>query len=157
MFVTGESKLVARSLRFTGGGGELIGFGGGIYTESATTVRLERCEVTGNSAANHGGGIYNGGTMALINTNVTNNTAISVGGGIYNYVMLTLKQNSNVTGNYAQFGPGGGIYNLTDATVNAFTPSSVRNNTSGSAHTPDDCAGDGTYAGDSESVCAVGP
>jgi hypothetical protein len=155
MFVTGSSKLVARSLRFTGGGGELIGFGGGIFTESTTTTKLEHCEVTENSAANHGGGIYNGGTMALINTNVTDNTAISAGGGIYNYATLTLKENSGVTGNHAQFGPGGGIYNNTDATVNAFTPSTVNSNFVGS--TPDDCAGDGTYAADSDSVCATGP
>ncbi len=71
--------------------------------------------VSGNSAEFQGGGISNGGTMALTNTTVSGNSAPMIaGGGILNNGTLTLI-NTTVSGNSS--GWGGGIRNYGTATL----------------------------------------
>jgi uncharacterized repeat protein (TIGR01451 family) len=73
-----------------------------------------------------GGGICNGGTLTLSNSNVSRNTANGSGGGINNEGTLTLN-NSNVSGNTAN-GNGGGIFNSGALTLK---DSAVSRNTAG--------------------------
>lgn len=83
----------------------------------------------------HGGGIYNHGTLNLINSTVTNNKAGfsgtlggSGGGGIFNHGGTLNVTNSAVSNNEAGLGiDGGGIYNTDNGTVN-ITNSTVSNN-----------------------------
>ena len=59
-----------------------------------------------------GGGIYNGGTLTLLNSTLSGNSA-GYGGGIYNDHGTLTVQNSTLSGNSADVfsGGGGGIYN----------------------------------------------
>ena len=75
--------------------------------------------ITGNTASNSGGGIYAGtiGTGAaeihsikLTDSTVSKNTAACNGGGIYNIFDLTVDGSSQISGNTATSGYGGGIY-----------------------------------------------
>jgi len=88
--------------------------GGGIYVYRST-LWLNQCVVSGNSAAGAsiGGGIYDLGILSLFGTAVIGNTAIAGGGGIAltQYLNAT---NSTITGNSATgtapgLGTGGGI------------------------------------------------
>ena len=69
--------------------------------------------ISGNSANDSGGGIYNYGTGLLINTTVTNNTtdannnSSGDGGGIYNNGELFSLRNTIVAGNFDNPGSGG--------------------------------------------------
>jgi hypothetical protein len=76
--------------------------GGGIYNGPGGTVTLSNCTLRNNAAA-FGGGIYNssGGTLNVTNTIITANTAGQPdhGGGIYNLGTLSLSVSSSVTGN----------------------------------------------------------
>ncbi|MFN7414879.1 MAG: beta strand repeat-containing protein, partial [Dolichospermum sp.] len=88
--------------------------GGGIYIGENATALLFNTTVKDNSNSSYfssGGGIYNGGVLALVNSTVADNKVVgssTYGGGIYNSgqaILLgtTIKNN---TGTY-----GGGIYN----------------------------------------------
>jgi len=93
--------------------------GGGIFNNFGGTVTLTNSTVSGNTA-NYGGGIINDGTMTLTNSTVSGNTATFDGGGILNARTMTLT-NSTVSGNTANFRGGGiingSILNLTSVTV----------------------------------------
>jgi hypothetical protein len=91
--------------------------GGGIFNDHST-LTLNNCTLSGNSAG-VGGGIFNNaatygypGTLTLNNCTLSGNSA-GIGGGIYNdgsfhgYATLTLN-NCTLSGNSA--GAGGGIY-----------------------------------------------
>ncbi|NET59754.1 MAG: DUF4347 domain-containing protein [Symploca sp. SIO2E6] len=71
-----------------------------------------------------GGGIFNRGTLTLNNSTVSGSTANNRGGGIFNFgnganaATVTLNNNSTVSGNTAVF--GGGIFNRGEA-ANAAT------------------------------------
>jgi uncharacterized repeat protein (TIGR01451 family)/CSLREA domain-containing protein len=77
---------------------------------------------TGRVVGDHGGGIYNAGTLTLTDSTVSGNNAY-LGGGIYNAGTLTLV-NSTVRGSTAE--QGGGIYN--DAGSVQLTSSTVEDN-----------------------------
>ena len=101
------------------------GIGGGLYSQGVTS--LTDCTVSGNTAANHGGGIdQNGGTIAVTNTYVGSNTVPNGnGGGVYisaggaaSLTGCTIKDNS-AGGSYTN---GGGLSNygavtLTNCTI----------------------------------------
>ena len=100
-------------------------YGGGIYNESL--LEVSGCSITGNTAHDSGGGLYNFGTATLVNTTISDNQAFYIdvdgttnnGGGISNQGTVTLL-NCNIVNNravvqlgQAQFGGfGGGIYNF---------------------------------------------
>jgi hypothetical protein len=65
--------------------------GGGIYNDTAGTAMLVNTTITGNTAMNEGGGIYNLGTLWLLNCTIDSNIASGdpgdapiEGGGIWN-------------------------------------------------------------------------
>jgi CSLREA domain-containing protein len=64
-----------------------------------------------------GGGIWNTGTVYVLNSSIINNTAFEAGGGVYNVLGHVYLTNSTVSGNFTINGagnspcPGGGIAN----------------------------------------------
>lgn len=74
---------------------------------------LARATVTGNrTQSGNGAGIYNSGSMYIIDSTIAGNTSSNLGGGIYNIGPLGMV-NSTVSGNSAAI--GGGIYNAGEA------------------------------------------
>jgi uncharacterized repeat protein (TIGR01451 family)/CSLREA domain-containing protein len=110
-----------------GAGGIGFGFGGGIFNEG--TLTITNSAVSGNSAADQGGGIYNAaGMLTITNSTVSGNSALTeVGGGIYNAGTLTIT-NSTVSGNSSAVAGGGGIFNGGVLTI---TNSTISGNTAG--------------------------
>jgi hypothetical protein len=88
--------------------------GGGIFNDG--TLAIINSTISGNVALRplpNGGGIFNNGTLRISNSTISGNSA-SRGGGIRNYNSGTLTiNNSTLNGNHAAF--GGGIRN--DGTV----------------------------------------
>ena len=113
-------------------GGNISGNGGGIYI-AAGTVTIEKSSIS-NSKASNGGGIYNLGTLTIIDGTISLNNATQTefnsethGGGIFNASTLTIN-NSTISENTAastgedyNFTYGGGIYNEGTLTINNST------------------------------------
>jgi len=126
----------ARGLTLTGGGGVGAGAGvqntgtlfleasaisgnragwagGGIFNSSGGTLTVDSSSISANSAANDGGGgLYNEGTLTLLNSTISDNTANHDGGGIANNGMLTIDAgvmsgNSGAGGGALANWPGG--------------------------------------------------
>jgi hypothetical protein len=81
--------------------------GGGIYNDTAGTAMLVNTTVRGNTALNEGGGIYNLGTLWLLNCTIDSNIASGdpgdapiEGGGIWNSGTVYSK-NTILAGNLA--------------------------------------------------------
>ncbi len=79
------------------------------------TILIENCEITGNTAAGDGGGLYAsslyyGSVLTIANTTISNNTATDNGGGlVVDDLAGTLRIiDSKITGNVATNGNGGG-------------------------------------------------
>ena len=84
--------------------------GGGIDNESASTVTVTNCTLSGNIAG-LGSSIFNGGTLTVVNSTLSGNMA-SEGAGTYNDGSGTLTiTNSTVSGNMASLA-GGASFNL---------------------------------------------
>ena len=90
-------------------------FGGGIYNFAGSSLSVSNSTISGNSAQ-FGGGIYNfdGSSMSVSNSTVSGNSAQGRGGGIGNEGTLSVN-NSTLSGNSAQL--GGGIYHGSAASV----------------------------------------
>jgi hypothetical protein len=76
--------------------------GGGIFTTAGHTARVIQTTISGNTAANIGGGIANSGTTTLIRTLVRFNQAIgnaTAGGGVQNAAGTVTLRGSLVTTN----------------------------------------------------------
>jgi CSLREA domain-containing protein len=84
-------------------------FGGGI--NNGGTLTVNGSTISGNSADEWGGGIYNsvGGTLTVTNSTISGNTVNLYGGGIVNFDTLTV-ESSTITDNSAGQ-EGGGIWN----------------------------------------------
>jgi hypothetical protein len=84
-------------------------FGGGIFNFGTLTV--VNCTVSGNStsgSSDNGGGIYNGGTAFITNSIISGNftAAFGEGGGIYSDGITMGITNSTISGNSAKAGSG---------------------------------------------------
>ena len=103
--------------------------GAGVAVESSASLTLDTVTVTGNQATggvNSGGGLYNAGTLTIVDSSISNNVSGSIGGGLYNVGTASLSQ-SLVAGNTAT-NNGGGIYHtgvstldLTNVTISGNT------------------------------------
>jgi CSLREA domain-containing protein len=106
-----------------------LGGGGGIANGGSLT--LSNSNVISNSAIGGfgvGGGIANVGTLGITASTINGNTAMdSHGGGIFNTGMLTVT-GSSVNGNAANSGAGGGIFNDVGGTTK-LTNVQISNNT----------------------------
>jgi hypothetical protein len=103
-----------------------------VVTISSATAHVNLSQLTLRNGSGHlhgGGGIYNAGTLAIVNTTVSGNTSNDsvnalggLGGGIYNGGKLTIG-NSTIRGNTVTRGSigaiagGGGIYNTGNLTI----------------------------------------
>jgi parallel beta-helix repeat protein len=103
-----NSTTTIDGFTITGGG---TNYGGGVYNDGASPV-VSNCIITGNTAANFGGGIYNlnGSSPLVVNCIIAGNTAtLFHGGGIYTDASSTPTIiNCTIAGNSAS--QGGGIY-----------------------------------------------
>jgi hypothetical protein len=97
--------------------------GGGLWNEG--TLTLLNSTVRDNDAGLSGGGLSNWGTLTLRNSTVSDNSSTGNGGGLANEGTLTLR-NSTVSSNSAFV--GGGLANFGTLT---FTSSLVAHNTAG--------------------------
>ncbi len=112
-----ESVVIAKGLTLIGAGAGKTVLDGGdavqvLVINQGATVALQDLTITKGNAES-GGGISNHGTLALRGVSVTGNTAPNHGGGIYSDGNLTLQSGSHVTGNTTEFeaAGGAGIYN----------------------------------------------
>src|SRR4029077_7065123 len=86
----------------------------GALTINKTTLSKNLASATDRHSA--GGGIFNGGTLAINNRTLTGNSAVGYGGGgIYNDGTLAIN-NSTLTGN-STTGIGGSIYTYSEGTA----------------------------------------
>ncbi len=80
------------------------GYGGGIFNALKASATVTGGSVSGNNAQHDGGGIYNDGTLTLIGNTLTGNIANDgLGGGIFNDKKghLAIQSASSVVNNYA--------------------------------------------------------
>ncbi len=105
--VTGAQAVSISGLTIRNG---QLSEGGGIYNADTVTLTIINSTLSGN-AAGLGGGVFNSGTLTIINSTVSSNMA-SEGGGIYNPGSgpLTIT-NSTFSGNAALVA-GGASFNL---------------------------------------------
>ena len=96
------SDTIIRNNTANGTGNNELG-GGGVYA-NVRNMTLTSSEVKGNTAAKHGGGIYknsegNDRYLIIDNSRIMGNTAGNQGGGVYDKSQLTLRNNTEITGN----------------------------------------------------------
>ena len=85
-------------------------FGGGIYTEAATTTSVSGGSVHGN-ASSYGAGIYCCGDLDVSGGGISENTCVQSGGGIYVQSTGSLDiSGGDIYANIATNGAGAGIY-----------------------------------------------
>jgi CSLREA domain-containing protein len=110
------------------------GSGGAIWNGALDTVELNtNCLLSGNTAQERGGGIYNwGGYLTVRNSTISQNTAVmNDGGGIHNDASGTLvMEDSTLSSNRCQdpTRKGGGLYTNGSATLTRCT---IRDNQAG--------------------------
>lgn len=115
------TALTLRCLTLTGGEPDVLtASGGAILNEGSSTLTLERCTLTSNSARNGtGGAIHNNGTAVLTHCTLSGNSAPGVGvagGAIANIGVLTLTHCTLF--NNTTDGSGGGVGNFGTLTLN---------------------------------------
>lgn len=114
--------------------------GGGIYLNSGSLTVLNST-VSGNSAASGGGGgiRVEGGSVVVTGCTVSGNTTTGVGGGVYlsSATVTGTVSNSTVSSNRAtaQYGGGGGFFNLGNLTIRQSTISGNTATASGNSLT----------------------
>jgi hypothetical protein len=133
-FVISDANLTISGVTITKGNGTSTTFsgfngdGGGIFNNGSLT--LINSSVNGNTASSQGGGIrINGGTLILTNSTVNGNTTIGLGGGIFGCCPITVT-NSTISDNTA--GTAGGIYSVGALTLtNSIVNGNRANNSAG--------------------------
>jgi hypothetical protein len=100
------------------------GNGGGFHvTGMSGTVTISTSTITGNAAANEGGGLWNqGGTIMSVSMSTIDNNTAAEGGGIYNNTgSITSVTTSTISGNAASVSGGGLTNNGASLDLNAVT------------------------------------
>jgi hypothetical protein len=115
LLIQPDVTVTLSHLTITGGNVNTPGGGGGLFVNDGAKVLLYRSTVIANSTSLVGGGIVNGGALAVIRSSVEQNYAVGDGdgGGIYNYGQLVVI-GSRLWNNLAG-GVGGGLFNESSA------------------------------------------
>ena len=116
------ARLTLQDLTITGGGN--VDQGAGLRIREAT-VTLGGVTMANNAANKEGGGIYNDGTLTIVNSTITNNATLQSlgkgGGGLYNRRTVSIDSstfaNNISAGGALSTGGGGGIQNDNSGTV----------------------------------------
>jgi len=85
------------------------GTGGGVY--NAGTLTIMNSTLT-TSSGGEGGGIYSTGTLTVANSTLAGNSATWSGGGLYNYNGTLTMVNNTLSANTTTNAFGGGLYNF---------------------------------------------
>lgn len=122
--------------RATGPAGTQSAVGGGIF--NAGNLTLNNSVVTGNTALEQGGGIFNTvtttppGNLTLNNSVVRQNAAVVQGGGIFNSTGATATvNNSTISGNTTTTGSGQGGSGVANRGAMTIANSTISGNTGG--------------------------
>ncbi len=83
------------------------GYGGGLYV-GGTNALISNCRFIGNLAHREGGGVYSYGTLS--GSLLTGNVASNRGGGLFQTNALALARNCTIVSNTAVTDAGGGVY-----------------------------------------------
>jgi predicted outer membrane repeat protein len=113
LFVGAGGSLTLKQATITGG---VDSDGGGIYVSEETTLIVENCTISGNTATTSGGAIFNGSVIILTNSTISGNQASKWGGAIYSTHSALTVQNSTISGNSATQ-MGGGIMSFYDTAI----------------------------------------
>ncbi|MBR9915958.1 MAG: T9SS type A sorting domain-containing protein, partial [Algicola sp.] len=100
------------------------GNGGGLHvTGTSGTIIIATSTISGNAAANEGGGLWNqNGTVMNVSTSTIDNNSASEGGGVYNNGgAITNIMTSTISGNSASVSGGGVTNNGAVLDLNAVT------------------------------------
>jgi CSLREA domain-containing protein len=112
---------------------------GGAIDDTGAPLTLTNVTISGNTAADRGGGVYSDRALTISGSTITGNTA-GTGGGIAAFGKYSVAiDNSTISGNTAQ--GGGGIYSVFDAV--SITGSHIDTNQATSSNG----GGIATYAG----------
>jgi predicted outer membrane repeat protein len=112
----------------------LSNFGGGVYVEATTTATINQTNITDNTSAYKGGGLYiSGSDLTMTGGQLSNNTSTGSGGGFYfNATGMTLTLNQvSVTTNTSTDGYGGGGYVYDGTLAGNLGPGQLTGNTAG--------------------------
>ena len=112
--------------------------GGGVANEATGVLTITATTITGNSAADTGGGVLNVGSMTVQNSTISNNTNLANGfgpGGIDLEGGFATIQNTTVTGNQSissDSGGGIGVYigDFSNSDTASISDSTISGNTS---------------------------
>ncbi|MBS0264087.1 MAG: hypothetical protein JSS02_19280, partial [Planctomycetes bacterium] len=116
------------------------GAGAGIFSQTAGTLTLQNCVVTGNRTTGshaYGGAIYAKGPVVVTNSTISNNSTTgnyTSGGAIAVFSSAVTISNSTLTGNSTagDYSHGGAIYTLTSTgTVTVWNSTFYNNSTAG--------------------------
>ena len=124
VYITGSTFTMSggeiKSNKAINGNAPYPGQGGGVYVYSATFEISGTAKISGNDAAQSGGGIYvytdsANATLIMSGGEISGNTTTNNGGGVYNqnsnFIMSGGKIDGNTAGNTASSDSnGGGIY-----------------------------------------------
>ncbi len=92
------------------------GYGGGLYAGGSNAL-VSNCRFIGNLAHREGGGVYSYGTVA--GSLFAGNVASNRGGGLYQNHALAVVRNCTIVSNRAVTDAGGGIYTVTGGVENS--------------------------------------
>ena len=122
-------------------GNTAFNYGGGLYQQNGGVLNLDGCTVSGNTARDIGGGLnINTGTAIIRNSTISGNTATNWSGGIGRGLSVLYLINTTISGNDGGVNGPGGFYNSTNTYL---LNTIVINNTKGAGVASDICNGSG--------------
>ncbi len=122
--------------------------GGGVYIESmssAATMTMYGGSITGNKAANVGGGVFveHNAKFIMNGGSITNNTSKETGGGVHNNGTFIIN-GGTITENISTDSTGGGVWSANNTTISISGDTIITENTGSSTTNNLHLAGDGT-------------